>query len=164
MKRLMIALLFIAACHREQELPRDTMLWRLDRDWTPAGDARSARVTVLTFRSSGEFVELHCWVIERSDSTVYVASDRPRVVAVGRWTREKDTVTATREKVAGAPQSFCGQPRLTFELANGAVNGDAGNGTTGAYTRVTRLVAPEFESYVRDAKRSPITCVVPEEK
>lgn len=152
----------LVSCTREHVMPQDTMLWRLDRDWTQAGDARTARVTIVTFRSSGEYVQLHCWVIERPDGAVYVSSDRARVIAVGKWKREKNVITVDREKVAGAPASFCAQPRLTLELSGGrSLLGDIANGTVGAYSPVTRLVAPEFESYVRDAKRSPVTCPAP---
>ena len=162
MRRIALLLLLLAACGRELVMPQDTMLWRLDRDWSQTGEARTARATILTFRSSGEFVELHCWVIERPDGAVYVASDRPRVVAVGRWKREKNAITADRSSVAGAPASVCAQPRISMELSGGrSIMADVGNGSVGAYSPVTRLIAPEFESYVNDAKRSTVICPAP---
>jgi len=152
-KLLLLALaLVLSGCGSRPELPVNTMLWRLDREWAQAGQVRTATATILSFRSSGEFVELHTWVVERPDSTVYIASDRPRVAAAGRWTREDDVVTATRARVSPAGRSFCSEPPLTFRITATSVTGNAGGAGEGAYSPVTRLVAPEFESYIKEAK------------
>lgn len=128
------------------------MLWRLDRDWAQAGDVRTATATIVSFRSSGEFVELHAWVVERSDSTVYIVSDRARVAAVGKWTREDDVVTASRDRVTPQGKNFCSAPPLTFRITATSVIGNVGGAGEGAYSPVTRLVIPEFETYMSEAR------------
>ena len=69
MKRLALALFLVAAgCHRN-EVPIGIWLWRLDGPWTNAKVRQSIRIapaTVIVFRPDHEYVELHCWVIERA--------------------------------------------------------------------------------------------------
>jgi hypothetical protein len=141
----------------------DTLLWRVDQ-WTAAGPSvRVATATILTFRSSGEFVELHCRVIERPDTTVYIASDAPRIVMVGTWTREDDEITAKRTHVkrpspfSGPRDPFCDET-LRFRISGQSVTGQAGEATPGTYSPVTRLVMPEFEGYAEDARNSGAAC------
>lgn len=171
MKRFVFVCLLVAACSREAKVPLDTQLWRLDAEWmTPQGaSVRTAPATILVFRSSGEFVEVHCQLIEQADQTVYIRSGAQYISAVGKWKQDGSKIRATREKIgeriatpfSGGVHPLCRHADLTFEISGNTVSGSAGEKTPGTYAPVTRLVAPDFESYVNDAKRSPITCVVP---
>lgn len=149
-----VILLLLSACRKAPELSVDTLLWRLDRDWTQSGDVRSATATLISFRSSGEFVELHAWLVERPDSTVYLLSNRPRIAAVGKWTREDDVVTARRDRVSPAARSLCAEPPLSFRVMTTSVIGNAGGKGEGSYSPVTRLVIPELETHLREASHS----------
>ena len=151
-KRLLVCALLLAGCSKRPELPVNTMLWRVDREWAPVGDSRTATVTLISFRASGEFVELHAWVLERPDTAVYIVSDRPRVAAVGKWTREDDVVTATRTQVSPAGKAFCTAPPITFRITATSVSGNVGGAGEGIYSPITRLVMPAFESYIQEAK------------
>ena len=169
MKRFFFLCLFLAACSHRARVPLDTQLWRLDAPWlTPPGaNVRTAPATILVFRTSGEFVELHCQLIEQPDQTVYIRSGGQFISAVGKWTQNGDRIEAERQKIgesiakpfAGGVHPLCKPAGLTFDIAGNTVSGSAGEQTTGTYAPVTRLVAPDFESYVNEAKRSPITCV-----
>src|SRR5436305_7998991 len=122
MKRLTLALLMLAACHRTQ-VPLDTQLWRIDGAWlTPNGaNVRTAPATILVFRSSGEYVELHCQLVERADETVYIRDGSRFISAVGRWTQNGDTINAAREKIgqniakpiSGPVHPLCRHAQLT---------------------------------------------------
>lgn len=156
-----LAFILLLACHRAPEVPVNTMLWHLDRPWaTPAGSkVRMAPVTLLGFRSGGEYVEFHCWVIEQADTTVYVASDRPTVMVVGTWTLDKQQINVARQKIArrsrtrSAVDPLCSEPRLTFTMSgNSVMSGSV------SYAPVTRLVSPDFESYVKEARNSSVVC------
>lgn len=167
MKRWLPVLLVAAACHRAV-VPRDTQLWRVDAPWlTPPGAAvRTAPGTILAFRSSGEYVELHCQLIEQPDQTVYIRSGGQFIAAVGKWKQNGDRIDVTREKVgeniakpfAGGVHPLCRDAHIEFRIDGQSVTGQAGEKTPGTYAPVTRLVAPDFESYVNEAKRSPIEC------
>lgn len=172
MKRFVFVLLMLAACSRPAKVPLDTQLWRLDADWmTPQGaTVRTAPATILVFRTSGEYVEVHCQLIEQPDQTVYMRSGAQFISAVGKWRQSGATIHVTREKIgekiarpfAGpGVHPLCRHADLTFQISGNSVTGNAGEKTPGAYAPVTRLVAPDFESYVNEAKRSPITCVAP---
>lgn len=152
-------ILMTLACSRTP-VPRDRPLWRVEGQWVTPRDAsvRTALATIIVFRSSGEFVEVHCRLIEQPDTTVYIASTGSRVVSAGHWKQEGARVTATRQKVfrsAGSKgrEPLCDQARLEFHVDANSVIGQAG-----AFAPVTRLVSPDFESYVNEAKRSSITC------
>ena len=170
MKRrtLILAVVLAVACGPGRpELATDTLLWRIDQWTEKEPSVRVATATILTFRSSGEFVELHCRVIERADSTVYIVSDAPRIVMVGTWTREDDEITAKRTRVrrptpvSGPRDPFCDET-LRFRISGQSVTGQAGETTPGTYSPVTRLVMPEFESYATEARERGAACVVPE--
>jgi hypothetical protein len=47
---------------------------------------------------------------------------------------------------------------VTLTLNGNSVNGNVGAQSDGTYAPVTRLVAPDFESYVSAAQRGPVTC------
>jgi hypothetical protein len=126
-----------------------------------------ATVSIISFRSSGEYVELHTRVIERPDSTVYIASDAPRLAVVGTWAKDGDSVTATRQRVK-RPVAFKG-PRdplcndtLRFQISGNSVIGRVIESTPGSYSPITRLVAPEYESYLGEAREEGVPCTPPE--
>lgn len=160
---LAISATLLLGCGSEQPVPENTLLWRL-AGWKPVeGGARVATATIVTFRSSGEYVELHTRVIEQPDTTVYIASDAPRLTMVGTWTRQDDTITARRQRVL-RPTPFRG-PRdplcdetPSFRIDGRSVIGQAVEPSIGSYSPVTRLVAPEFESYVGQARESGAAC------
>jgi hypothetical protein len=164
MRRLTLALLLLAGCHR-YEVPIGQWLWRLDGPWTKPANRQQIRIapaTVIVFRPDHEYVELHCWVIERADETVYVASNSPRVTAVGEWQQNGNRIAATRKSVAlsarfgGSSAPYC--TPLTYHLSGASVKGDASDKGEGLYAPVTRLVAPDFEYYVKEARSSPSRC------
>jgi hypothetical protein len=146
------------------------MLLRLDSPWTEAMQdggrkIRVAPATVIVFRTKEEYVELHCRLIEQPDETLYIYSRTPRVVSVlGRWKQKDSKIEAVRKRVArsvpfSAPiDPLCAEARLTFKISGNSVLGNASGLGEGMYAPVTRLVAPDFESYVDQARRSPITC------
>jgi hypothetical protein len=156
--------LLALSCGAEPELSKDTLLWRVDKWSESAPGLRIATATILSFRSSGEFVELHCRILERADDTVYIASDSPRLTIVGSWTREGDRITAKRLNIQrpspfpGPRDPLCDQT-LTFQISGNSVTGQASEPTPGTYSPVTRLVAPEFESYASEARERGVGCI-----
>jgi hypothetical protein len=147
MKRLAFAALVLLtlSCKRTP-VPLDTQLWRLETPWVDAGNSvRTAKAAILIFRSRNEFVELHTSVIERPDGTVYIMSRAPRTAAIGRWEQHGSKVEVHRTK------GLCGT--LNFRITGNSVSDNSGT-----YSPVTRLVAPEFETFVNRAKQSEVTC------
>ena len=127
-----LAFVLLLACSRATPVPRDTQLWRVE-DWTVAGEGiRTAPATIIVFRSSGEFVSLQTTVIERPDETVYLLSRAPRRAVKGRWEQRGDEVRVCE--------------RTTYRVVGNSVES---SGVT--YSPVTRLVAPEFEAWLRSA-------------
>ncbi len=165
MKRIgivFVAMALFTGCNRHP-VPKDRQLWRIEGQWVTPRDSnvRTALATIIVFRSSGEFVERHCRLIEQPDSTVYIASTGPQIVAVGVWKQSGDVVSATRQKIfrstrSEGPEPLCDHPHIPFRVEGNSVSGEGG-----AYAPVTRLVAPDFESYVNEAKRSSVTCSNP---
>jgi hypothetical protein len=166
-KRLAFALLLAAsACHRAP-VPVNTMMMRVDAPWMyPSPDAgrriRSAPATIISLRSSGEYAELHCWLIEQPDETLYIAARPPRVAAIGKWERHGDHVEVTRARVGrtipvnAAIDPLCGSVTLT--ISGNSVTGNVGAESDGTYAPVTRLVAPDYETYVSAARNSSSSC------
>jgi hypothetical protein len=158
---LSLAIASLVACNRPQ-VPKDRQLWRVEGQWVAPSNAnvRTAVGTIIVFRSSGEFVERTCHLIEQQDSTVYIARTGAQVVAVGVWKQSGDVVTATRQRIfrsprGASPDPLCSKPHPTFRVDPG---GNSVTGEEGTYSPITRLVSPDFESYVDEAKRSPVTC------
>jgi hypothetical protein len=160
-QRFAVALLLLA-CHSAPSVPVNQQLWRTDGPWVqPASNnpARKARATILVFRSDHEFVELHCWLIEQPDTTLYISSTDPRVMIVGRWEQRGSQIEATRQRIAhGAKDPLCKEKQIAFRISGTSVIGNAGGAGPGSYSVVTRLVAPDFEFYVKEARESPVTC------
>lgn len=159
MRRFALLCIFAFACASETAVPTNTMLWRVEGWQRPSAgardDVRVSRGTILAFRESGEYVEVHCSLIEQSDGTVLIQSGRPCVSAVGRWVEEDGVVTATREKASAA--ALCSAPSLAFRVVGNSVSGDVVGAGEASYSPVTRFVAPEFETHVEKA-RSGSSC------
>jgi len=164
MKRLALVFLLLAGCHRN-EVPIGIWLWRPDGPWTKADSRQPIRIapaTVLVFRPDHEYVELHCWLIERADDTLYVATNSPRVTVVGEWQKHWSRIEVTRKSVGvrarfgGSTAAYCAP--LTYHLSGSSVSGDASSKGEGLYPPSTRLVAPDFEYYVKEARSSPTRC------
>jgi hypothetical protein len=163
--RFALVLILLAGCHRN-EVPIGIWLWRLDGPWTKAEarqPIRIAPVTVIVFRPDHEYVELHCWVIERADDTLYVATNSPRITVVGEWQKHWSRIEVTRKSIGvssrfgGSTAQYCAP--LTYHLSGSSVSGDASGGKgEGLYAPSTRLVAPDFEDYVKQARSSPTRC------
>ncbi len=160
MKRLVFVFLLCLACRRPPAVPLDRQLWRVDGPWKEVGNSlRTAPATILVFRGSHEFVELHCTLIERPDATVYILARAPRIAVVGQWTQRASEIDARRSRVARMPRlnvpkdPVCEEARLTFRISGNSVSGNAGT-----YSPITRLVAPEFETFVNAARQSAVTC------
>jgi hypothetical protein len=163
-KRLALVALLFLGCHRNA-VPIGTWLWRLDGEWTKAEARQPIRIapaTVLVFRPDHEYVELHCWLIERADDTLYVATNSPRVTVVGEWQKHWSRIEVTRKAVGvssrfgGSTAAYCSP--LTYHLSGESVSGDASGKGEGLYPPSTRLVAPDFEYYVKEARNSPNRC------
>ncbi len=166
MKRLFIVVFVLAliGCRRPPEVPVNQFLVHLDAPWvTPAEAAgrrvRTAPATVVSFRSEGEYFELHCQLIEQPDTTLYVSSDHHHIAVVGHWMLQKDyTISVVREKVArpGSTKVLC-KP-ITFRISGNSAVGDAIGRGEGSYSPVTRLLMTEIDVYLSEAKQSPATC------
>lgn len=157
-------MILLAGCGRDDRVPVNTMLWRIE-GWQqpPPGarqDVRVSRGTVIVFRASKEYVELHCSLIEQPDQAVLIQSGKPCVSAVGQWEQRGSEVVVTRTQATAA--ALCSQPRLTFEVTGNSVAGDVTGSGKASYSPVTRFVAPEFETHVTAAKRSPTRCATGE--
>ena len=168
-KIAVVLALALLACGRTPPAPVNTMLLRLDAPWMyPSADSgrrvRTAPSTIVVFRASTEYVELHCWLIEHPDETLYISSREPRVVVLGRWKQKRSALEVWRARVArsvpvNAPvDPLCVESRITFHISGNSVTGNAGGSGEGGYSPVTRLVSPDFESYVDQARRSPVKC------
>ena len=168
-----IALLLLVALTlscRNPELPVNTVMWRLDGPWTtPAGtsDARVAKATLISFRSGDEFIEHHCELIERGGDAVYIVSSGPRLVATGTWTKKRAEVRARRQSVHRKPPSgggldpACSTPELVFRIEGQTLIGETAD-MSGVWSPLTRLVSPDYESYINLARNSPAKCPVEE--
>jgi hypothetical protein len=142
MRSALLAFVLVVACSRATPVPRDTQLWRVE-GWTAAGEGiRTAPATIIVFRSSGEFVSLQTTVIERADETVYLLSRAQRRATIGQWEQKGGEVSLRRTKVSRSED--CGS--ATFRVVGNSVES---SGMT--YSPVTRLVAPEFESFLAGA-------------
>jgi len=164
MKRIACATLLLAliGCHRPQ-VPVGQFLLRVDGPWVTPPEAagkniKTAPGTLIVFRNDNEFFELHCRLIEQADGTWYVSSAHPRASALGQWTKSGRKVHVVRQKIsrADALAVLC-QP-ITFVLTGNVVTGNAGGKGDGVYSPVTRLVAPDYPYYIKEARESPVTC------
>jgi hypothetical protein len=158
-----ITLLFALACHRAK-VPTEEFLLRVDGPWqTPAAmkgqRIRSAPATIVYFRDiDNEYFELHFTVIEQNDETLYISGNLPRASALGHWEKDGDTVHVMRSRISrGDVAQFLCAP-LTFKISGHSLTGNAGGTSDGMYAPVTRLVAPDFQSYLKEARQSRFLC------
>ena len=154
MNRLLLAtvVLLTVAC-KSPQVPRDTQMWRVEGQWTDEGNSiRTARATIISFRSSGEYVELHLSVIERPDGAVYIMSGRPRTGAAGTWEQSRAKVEVKRQKVVGVPCSA-----VTYKVNENLTVTDS----SGTYEPISRLIAPEFETMLNAVKQQGTACGEP---
>jgi hypothetical protein len=112
---------------------------------------RTAPAVIISFRKSGEYIEHYCRVIEQPDQTVYISSSDPHVIAIGDWKKRGSQMIATRSLISRPGGSLCGA--VAFDVTgNSVVSKD------GQFSPVTRLVSPDFEIYVNDARRTATRC------
>lgn len=152
-KRLAFAavLLLSLACRGPRVL-RDTQMWRIEGEWTDEGNSvRTGRAAIISFRSSGEYVEVHTGVIERPNGAVYINARGGRTSAVGQWKQGWSKVEVEKKKVLGVP---CGH--ITYK-----VQGETVTDSSGTYSPVTNLIAVEFETFVNGAKQQGTSCGEP---
>jgi hypothetical protein len=156
------ALIALAACHRAK-VPHEQFLLRLDGPWaapaTLAGKhVRSAPATIVYFRDDSEYFELHFTVIEQNDDALYISGNLPRASAIGKWTKDGETINVTRERISrgDVARFLCGP--IAFHISGGSVTGNAGAKSDGMYAPVTRLVAPDFQTYLKEARESTHFC------
>src|SRR5688572_18322952 len=84
--------------------PVGVLLVRIDTPWVypppeVGNRTRTAPATVLLFRSNGEYVEHHFWVIEQADKTLRMSLGDGHVVVVGSWRLGGNGAIATRRIV-----------------------------------------------------------------
>lgn len=162
MKKLAVAALLFVACHRAQ-VPREEFLFRTDGPWQTQGEMgdrkiRSAPATILYFRDDKEYFELHFTAIERNEDTLYISENLPRASALGKWSQDGETITVTRERISRPDVGKFLCAPLTLKISGHSVTGNAGGTSDGMYAPVTRLVAPDFQSYLKEARQSPNYC------
>lgn len=131
-------------------MPVNTLLWRVE-GWKETTTAkRRARAKMIIFRANGEYVEYLCYVIEQPDTSIFISTFDPRVVTSGNWTAKRPQIFATRRVIArpvpyaGPTDPLCSDVKFTIS-GNSVISGD------GQYSPLTRLVAPDFESNIKDA-------------
>jgi hypothetical protein len=167
----LLALVLLTVSCRNPELPVNTVLWRLDSPWTSPPNSDGARVvkaTLISFRSGDEYIEHHCELIERPGSdAVYIVSRGDRLVAVGRWEKDGAEVRARRRSVhrkppgGGGLDPACSADELVFRIEGQTLTGKTAE-MTGVWSPLTRLVSPDYESYINLARNSPSKCFVEE--
>ncbi len=125
-----------------------------------APNVRRGAAKFISFRANGEYVEHVCYVIEQPDTSLYISHSDPHLITIGNWVRDHDEIVATRKIIARQTPYAGGNDPLCSE-ARFSVSGNSVIGKDGPYSPVTRLVAPDFESYVNDARRSGKPCPQP---
>ncbi len=159
-RRLLVAALLVTGCSRGPALPVNTVLWRVG-SWTQvAPQVRRAAARFISFRADGAYIEHVCYVIEQPDTSVYISRSDPHLITIGNWVRDGQEIVARRTIVArqnpysGPSDPLCSEVRYTM-------SGNSVLGKDGPYSPVTRLVAPDFESYINDARRTGKPCPQP---
>ena len=162
MRKLALAALLLAACHRAQ-VPREQFLLRLDGPWqTPRAlegeHIRSAPATIVYFRDDHEYFELHFTVIEQNDEALYISSNLPHASALGTWKQNGETVEVARKRISRADVARFLCAPVTFHISGHSVTGNTSGTGEGMYAPVTRLVAPDFDTYLKEAHESRFVC------
>ncbi len=165
MKRLLCLTLFVAvAACRRPEVPIGQFLLRIDGPWVTPKEAggravRTAPATLVVFRNDNEYFEFHFRAIESADGTLYVSSNHPRASVLGQWQRRWNQIRVVRKQVSRADAAAVLCQPLTFRLSEGdVVTGNAGGKGEGRYGLETRLVAPDYAYYIKEARESPVSC------
>jgi hypothetical protein len=148
--------------------PVDVLLLRIDTPWVyPPPElenrTRSAPATVLLFRSSGEYVEYHFWIIEQADKTLRMSNGDGHVVAIGSWRRGGKGAIATRRIVDHTVpvigrDPICDRSNLDFLVQSGSVTDATRPSTMSEYRPNKALKLPEFETDTSQAKRAGTKC------
>ena len=138
----------------------NTLLWRVE-GWTKTTPVkRRARAKMILFRANGEYVEYLCYVIEQPDTSIFISAFDPRVVTSGNWTAKRPEIFATR-KVIARPVPYAGGTDPLCTDVKFTISGNSVIGSDGQYSPLTRLVAPDFESYIKDTLQSGKPCPQP---
>lgn len=150
------------SCSPAPPIPTNKRLVRVDAAWSyppPEVHAgRTAPATIVVFKSSGEYVEHHCWVIEQIDGSFTISGGDPHVVAVGTWQQQGDQIRAHREaiertvRLIGGGDPLCQAPEPNFAVRVGRIFGSAGADRPGEY-RAWKVESSDFEAYVKEARR-----------
>ena len=115
---------------------------------------------MVIFRANGEYVEYLCYVIEQPDTSVYISASDPKVVTAGNWTAKRPEIFATRRMISRPRPYLGGTDPLCSDLKF-TISGNSVIGSDGQYSPLTRLVAPDFESYIKDAQQNGKPCPQP---
>lgn len=158
---LIVALLAGAFCSRPR-VPVNTLLWHVE-SWTPvATGARRAPASFIGFRAHGEFIEHICYVIEQPDTSVYLSASDVHVIRIGKWEKDGAKIEVMPQLVA---RMLGGRTESDMRLCSATEFKISGNSVIGhddkQYSPMTRLVAPDFESYINDARRFGTSCPQP---
>ena len=160
MRRLALLALLVSACSRGPEVPVNTLLWRLEPWSQIEPNVRRAPAKFVSFRANGEYIEHFCYVIEQADTSVYISHSDPHVITIGHWDFRRPEVVVTKQIISrarpynGSKDPLCSGTAYT-------ISGNSVLGADGQYSPVTRLVAPDFEEYVKDARRTGKPCATP---
>ena len=160
MRRLLAAALLLAACSRGPEVPVNTLLWRVEGWKQTAPAKRRARAKMIIFRANGEYVEYLSYVIEQPDTTIFISAFDPRVVTIGKWTADRPRIFATRTVIA-RPVPYAGGVDPLCTDVKYTISGNSVIGSDGQYSPLTRLVAPDFESFIKDTLANGKPCPAP---
>ena len=168
MKRILhvVLLLALIGCRRP-DVPIGQFLLRIDGDWVTPNQSggrvvRTAPATLVVFRNDNEYFEFHFRANESADGTLYVSSNHPRASALGQWHRRWNSIRVVRQQVSRADAAAILCQPLTFRLSENQVTGNAGGKGDGTYALETRLVAPDYAYYIKEARESAVRC--PEKK
>ena len=126
--------------------------------------SRTAAATAILFRSDGDYIEHHFWVIEQADKSLNFSAGDGHVVAIGTWRRTDDRIVVTRKivlrtvSILNSDDPICARPDVEFLAASDYVRGTIGSSTVGEYRNNVKLSRSEFESYAALAKRDGKKC------
>jgi hypothetical protein len=122
--------------------------------------SRTAEATIVLFKSSGEFVEHSCVLIEEPDKSWHISNGDGHVVAVGTWSLEGSHIVVHRNSidrmvwpVGGGLDPLCGSKDVAFEVAGERlVHGK------NSFVRTQKIDTNNFEAYAAKARGSHARC------
>lgn len=115
---------------------------------------------MIVFRANGEYVEYLSYVLEQPDSSIFISAFDPRVVTSGKWSARRPQILATRSLIARPVPYAVGIDPLCAAVKY-TISGNSVIGSDGRYSPLTRLVAPDFESYIKDTLQNGKPCPAP---